>query len=61
MTRRRVLTDSQVRAIRAAHRPGERGSGYESLALLFGVGASTIRDIITYRAAYAAMAELSDK
>jgi hypothetical protein len=49
VTRRRVLTDSQVREIRALHRPGVRGVGYESLARRFGVGASTIRDIITYR------------
>jgi hypothetical protein len=53
MTRQRVLDDAQVREIRAAHQPGVRGAGYESLARRFGVGASTVRDIITFRAAYA--------
>lgn len=53
MTRRRVLTDEQVRAIRAEHRPGVRGAGYESLARRFGVGVSTIRDILTFRSDYA--------
>lgn len=49
MTRRRVLTTEQVRAIRAAHKPGIRGSGYESLARKFGVAVSTVRDVVTYR------------
>lgn len=48
MTRRRVLTSEQVRAIRAQHQP-KRGHGYSSLAKRYGVGESTIRDIITYR------------
>lgn len=52
MTRHRVLSDAQVREIRAAHQPGVRGAGYESLARRFGVGASTVRDIINFRAAY---------
>ncbi|RFP19171.1 hypothetical protein [Duganella sp. BJB475] len=57
MTRRRSLTDDQVREIRAAHQPGVRGAGYESLARVYGVGASTIRDILTYRSLYAMAAE----
>lgn len=47
MTRRRVLTDEQVRQIRALHVPHVRG--YERLAKQFGVGISTIRDVCTYR------------
>lgn len=53
MTRRHALTDAQVREVLAAYRPGVRGAGYESLARRFGVGASTIRDILTCRSAYA--------
>lgn len=49
MTRRRVLTNEQVREIRALHRPGVRGFGYLSLARRYKVGESTIRDVITYR------------
>jgi hypothetical protein len=49
MTRRRVLTADQVREIRAEHKPGVRGYGYASLARRYGVGASTIRDLLTYR------------
>jgi Mor family transcriptional regulator len=49
MTRRRSLTDSQVSEIRSAHLAYIRGRGYESLAKKYGVGASTIRDVITYR------------
>ena len=49
MTRRRSLTDSQVREIRSAHLAYIRGRGYESLAKQYGVGSSTIRDVITYR------------
>lgn len=54
MTRRRVLTDDQVRAIREAHKPGVRGAGYESLARQFGVAVSTVRDALTGRSAYVA-------
>lgn len=61
MTRRRVLTDAQVREIRAAHQPGVRGAGYESLARRLGVGTSTVRDALTGRTAYtAAVVEVSD-
>lgn len=48
MTRRRALTDSQIREIRATHRPGVRGSGYGELARRYGVGASTIRDVVKF-------------
>lgn len=49
MTRKRILTIEQVHALRAAHKPGVRGSGYESLARHFGVAVSTVRDVVTYR------------
>lgn len=52
MTRRRALTDDQVREVRALYRPGVRGAGYEALAARFGVGVSTIRDLILFRTAY---------
>jgi len=54
MTRRRVLSDAQVRAIRAAHRAGVRGAGYQSLARRFGLAESTVRDALTGRSAYVA-------
>ena len=54
MTRRHALTDDQVRAIRAAYRPGVRGSGYRELARRFGIAESTVRDALTGRSAYAA-------
>lgn len=59
MTRQRVLTDEQVRQLRAQHKPGVRGAGYESLARELGVGASTIRDALTGRTAYAAGVSLA--
>lgn len=49
MTRKRILTTEQVHALRAAHKPGVRGAGYESLARKFGVAVSTVRDVVTYR------------
>lgn len=49
MSRRRVLTDAQVCEIRRLHRPGVRGFGYGALAKRYGVGESTIRDVLTYR------------
>ncbi|OEZ91484.1 hypothetical protein [Duganella phyllosphaerae] len=52
MTRRRALTDDQVRAIREAHKPGVRGAGYRELARRFGVAESTVRDALTGRSAY---------
>lgn len=54
MTRRRVLSDDQVRAIRAAYKPGVRGAGYRELARRLGVAESTIRDALTGRSAYTA-------
>lgn len=48
---RAKLTDAQVAAIRQQHRPGK--VGYQTLARRYGVGESTIRDIITYRTRYA--------
>lgn len=56
MTRRRVLTDAQIREIRLLHRPGVRGFGYGALAARFGVGESTIRDVLMYRTAASAAA-----
>jgi DNA invertase Pin-like site-specific DNA recombinase len=47
MTRRKVVTDDEVRRIRALHVPYI--IGYETLARMFGCGVSTIRDICTYR------------
>ena len=49
MTRKKVLSPEQVCALRAAHKPGVRGAGYESLARKFGVAVSTVRDVVTYR------------
>ncbi len=52
MSRRRVLTDAQVREIRLTHIPGKRGFGYGALARKYGVGESTIRDILSCRTNY---------
>lgn len=49
MTRKRILTTKQVHALRAAHKLGVRGAGYESLARQFGLAVSTVRDVVTYR------------
>lgn len=49
MTRRRKFTLAQVAAIRAEHLAYVKGRGYLSLARKCGVGASTIRDLVTYR------------
>ncbi|MFZ6655908.1 hypothetical protein [Undibacterium sp. TJN19] len=46
MTRRRKLSDDQVRQIRASHRTYKHGRGYGALAQVYGVGASTIRDVV---------------
>lgn len=46
---RAKLTDEQVRAIRAKHKPNKRGFGYAALAKESGCGVSTIRDICTFR------------
>lgn len=57
MTRRRILTDAQVREIHAAYRPGRQG-GYRKLAEQYGVAESTVRYIVTCRAVYALAATL---
>jgi hypothetical protein len=54
VTRRKVLTNEQVREIRALHLPHVPGRGYGALAKKYGVGESTIRDLvklITYASA----------
>jgi hypothetical protein len=48
MSRRKVLTDAQVREIRAQHKPGVRGKGYGALAKLHNCGESTVRDVVKY-------------
>jgi Mor family transcriptional regulator len=50
MSRRKVLSDDQVREIRKEHMAYIRGRGYRKLAEKYGCGQSTIRDIITFRA-----------
>jgi transposase len=52
MPRRRALTDDQVREIRALYRPYARGFGYGALAKRYGVGESTIRDVVKYMHRY---------
>lgn len=52
MTRRRVLTDSQVRDV--LHIYSTSTLGYESIARQFGIGASTVRDIIKRYTQYSA-------
>ena len=47
---RAKLSDDEVMKMRAMHDSRHKGGrGYASLALLFGVGISTARDICTYR------------
>jgi transposase-like protein len=46
MTRRRVLTKAQAAAIRAEYQP--RKVSYAVLARKYGVGESTIRDVIKH-------------
>lgn len=48
MSRRLVLTKEQVKAIRAEYRPGVPGCGYLALARKYGIGASTVRDLVKY-------------
>ena len=52
MTRARKLTDAQVREIRLTYQPGKIGYGYGALAKKYGVGESTIRDVLTGRVSY---------
>lgn len=46
MTRKRVLTNEQRKAIRAEHMAYIRGRGYGAIAKKYGVGNSTIRDVV---------------
>lgn len=48
MSRRLVLTAEQAKAIRQAYRPGVPGCGYLALAKKYGIGASTVRDLVKY-------------
>jgi transposase len=52
MTRARKLTDAQVREIRQTYQHRKPGYGYGALAKKYGVGASTIRDVLTSRVSY---------
>ena len=52
MTRRQALTAAQVTEIRAMYQRGK--VGYETIARKFGVGASTVRDIIQRYTQYSA-------
>lgn len=49
MTRRRVLTAPQIAEIRSKYLAHVPGRGYLAIARQYGVGASTIRDLITGR------------
>ncbi len=49
MTRRHLLTKEQVQEMRALRK---RGHTYAKLAILFGVGESTIRDHLKYWVGY---------
>lgn len=48
MTRRRVLSKDQVRAIRSEYKANQRGGGYRELSKKYGVGESTIRDCVKF-------------
>lgn len=48
MTRRKVLTNEQVRAIRAQYKPNTHGCGCRAIARKFNVGESTIRDCVKF-------------
>lgn len=52
MSRKRVLTDEQVREIRTTYQYRKRGFGYGALAKKYGVGESTIRDVVTAMVSY---------
>lgn len=52
MSRRQALNATQIIALRAAYVPGV--VGYETLAKMTGIPASTIRDCLQYRTAYSA-------
>ena len=46
MTRKKVVTDDQVRAIRNEHMAYIIGRGYKALAKKYNCAESTIRDIV---------------
>jgi len=48
MTRKKVLTREQVRAIRADYKQGVKGCGYLETARKHGVPESTVRDCVNY-------------
>jgi transposase len=48
MTRKKVLTNDQVREIRAKYFAYIVGRGYGALAKEYGVGESTIRDCVKF-------------
>ena len=48
MTRRRVLTKEQRAAVRAEYQNYSHMRSYARLGVKYGVGASTIRDIVKY-------------
>ena len=52
MTRRRSLTEIQIRQIREMYKPGK--FGYETISKLTGIPISTVRDHIKYWVAYSA-------
>lgn len=50
MTRRRSLTEAQIRQIREMYKPGK--VGYESISKATGIPVSTVRDHVKYWVAY---------
>ena len=48
MTRKRVLTTEQVRAIRSSYKQGVKGCGYLETARKHGVPESTVRDCVRH-------------
>ena len=48
MTRKRVLTNDQVLALRADYKKGVRGHGYLEVAKRHNVPESTVRDCVNY-------------
>ena len=48
MTRKRVLTTEQVRAIRSSYKQGVKGCGYLATARKHGVPESTVRDCVNF-------------
>lgn len=48
MTRKRVLTVEQVRALRRDYKHGVKGCGYKDTAKKHGLPESTVRDCVNY-------------